>query len=522
MLSTLFLSLINLDCIRFYPVSLKLKWVIGAALLVFCGLMCSVLPWYLVSLFSAFSAVSLLFLIDFRISAFFLACLVPISADWLGFHIKTSWSNPLTDMVPLFFPICFVAFVSLVFRTLAGLHTYSAKTGFNKLFLVLLCWGTLLLFWSPNLSIKATDTTKGKVFSETLTVSHNTTPLRHDLFQLFIFANNIALFYLTVSSIQNESFHRRLMWCWILFGAIVASFCLWVSYSGLQEAVYAKKLGLHFTFKVQALIHKVRAAALGSPHLTSFVLNMFIGITLGMMLEESKRSKKLILGLIVILMMLSNLLTLTKGGIAGLIVMLHFFVIFFRRLRKHFLRNLLLMYAVIGILFFLQLKIAREQRSDEHTPRFLYGAGYTGATATRAKYVWIPGVNEFLKSGCLGLGVGTFTYATISPHAHSIYFSTIFDFGIVGIAVLLIILVLLVRNFLIMVKLQESYLQTMFLACCGVLLSMGVHGIFDFEYNTPVIWLFMGFYTATFLLSQKELSGVNRVSQPRRPDMGYC
>lgn len=494
-----------------------MKWVFGFVLLILWGLICSILPWYLAVLLSAFSALSLLFLINFRISVYFLICLVPISADWLGFHINTSWSSPLTDMVPLFLPISLAAFGSLFFRMLAGLHTYSAKTVFTKLFLALLCWGALLLFWSPNLSITATDTSKGQVFPKIFTISHSSTPLLHDVFQLFILAGNILLFYLIVNSIDKESLHRRLMWFWIIFGALVAAFCLWVGCSEIQNAMYAKELGLNFTFKAQAIFHKIRAAALGTPHLTSFVLNMFTGITLGMMLAEKKGSRKLMLGLIILLMMLSNLLTLTKAGIVALIVMLHFFVIFFKRLRKHFFRNLILMYTVIGLLFFLQLKISREHR-EEGTPRFLYGAGYTEATTSRTKFVWLPGVKEFLKSGCLGLGVGTFTYATVSPHAHSIYFSTLFDFGIVGIVILAMLLIILVRNFLIMVSFQKTYLQTMFLACCAVMVSIGVHGILDFEYNTPVIWLFMGFYTATWLLAQKELAGLNSAGQLEKED----
>jgi len=66
---------------------------------------------------------------------------------------------------------------------------------------------------------------------------------------------------------------------------------------------------------------------------------------------------------------------------------------------------------------------------------------------------------------------------------------------------------------------QQTYLQTMFLACCGVLISMGVHGFFDFEYNLPVIWLFLGFYTSTFLLAQKELAELNSPAPCREKDI---
>jgi len=317
-----------------------------------------------------------------------------------------------------------------------------------------------------------------------------------------------------IYSIDKESFHRRVMWWWIIFGLLVAAFSFWVACNSIQTFTNSIKIFEKLTFKTQLIVDTIKGAGLGTPHFTSFVLNMFIGITYGMFLAEKRGSRKVFLGTVMLFMILSNLLTLTKAGFVSLIVMLHFFLFSFHRLRKNFFRNLTLMYAVLLLLFMLQLKISREFRV-EGTPRFLNKAGYAGAIDSRAKYVWIPGVKKLLRSGCLGLGVGTFTYATISPHGHSIYFSTLFDFGIIGAIALLAMLFIIVKNFLIMIKFQETYLQIMFLSCCGVLVSIGVHGLVDLEYNTPVIWLFLGFYAATFLLAQKELAGVNAPKQSR-------
>lgn len=489
---------------------------VGIPVLIFVGLLCCTLPWYIVILICLAPALFILFLRDFRLSLYFMICLVPISADWLGFCINTTWSNALTDMIPVFVPILFMAFLGLFLKTMAGLHSNSAKTVLNKLFLFLFFWAVIVLLWSPNLSIKATDTNKGKVFTEVSTISRNTTPLMHDLLQLSLLASNMLLFYLIINAIDSETFHRRLMTTWIIFGGLIAAFCLWMTCSSHQTATHIVNILDFLTFRSRVVFLTVRGAALGTPNLTSFVLNMMTGITFGMLLCERKMNRRILLGAVMLFMILSNMLTLTKAGLLALIVMLHFFLIVFRRLRRHFFLNLITMYAVLMILFFLQLKISKEYRV-EGTPRFLAKSGYSDAMASRIKYVWNPGIKELSRNGFVGLGAGTFTYATTSPHGHSIYFSTLFDFGIVGVMAVLLVFLVLVRSFLMMSQYQETYLQIMFISCSGVLLSIGIHGLVDFEYNTPVVWLFLGFYMATFLLAKKELSDPEKY----RPDDVY-
>jgi hypothetical protein len=39
----------------------------------------------------------------------------------------------------------------------------------------------------------------------------------------------------------------------------------------------------------------------------------------------------------------------------------------------------------------------------------------------------------------------------------------------------------------------------------GGLIAMGVHGLVDFEYNTPLIWLYLGMAVATLNLTTYEL-----------------
>lgn len=215
-------------------------------------------------------------------------------------------------------------------------------------------------------------------------------------------------------------------------------------------------------------------------------------------------------------MMQASILTLVKGGLVGLVVMLHFFIFSFTRLRKHFFRNLIVLYSLLLILFAFQVTVSGELRYG--TPRYLYQKGYAEASGSRAKLIWIPGLKEVIRGGGIGLGVGTYTYATLAPHAHSIYLSMLFDFGVAGVIVLMIIFWIVLKNYLRMRRFQETYLQTMFIAFSGGLVSIGVHGLVDFEYNSPVLWLFLGLYTATFLLAQRELSALKKAEPGRNAE----
>ncbi|MEK7224280.1 MAG: M28 family peptidase [Bacteroidota bacterium] len=109
-----------------------------------------------------------------------------------------------------------------------------------------------------------------------------------------------------------------------------------------------------------------------------------------------------------------------------------------------------------------------------------------------------------------GMGIGTSkTYLDAPnggcPHAHSIYFSTLFDLGLIGTAIVSLAFFVFLRDFLKMVKFQQTNLQLMFLCCCGGLVATLTHGTIDFEYNTPEIWFFFGLTVATLNLAKQEL-----------------
>lgn len=186
------LSLTNLRETWYSTSSLGLGWLLGIPLMILWGLMAAFLPWYLVILVSILGALSVLFLVNFKISLYFLLCLLPIAADSIGIHFKAPWNNPLTDIIPLYLPISLIAVAGLFFNKAARLQTYSVKNPFNKLFFILFCWAVLLILWVPNLSIKAIDSSHG-MQGRVITISHKTTPFSTTSFS-FSFLPTIYFF----------------------------------------------------------------------------------------------------------------------------------------------------------------------------------------------------------------------------------------------------------------------------------------------------------------------------------------
>jgi O-antigen ligase len=91
-----------------------------------------------------------------------------------------------------------------------------------------------------------------------------------------------------------------------------------------------------------------------------------------------------------------------------------------------------------------------------------------------------------------------------APHAHSIFFSTWFDFGLVGLLFMLWLTIYYARNLLPSLLAQRSRQQLVVSAMSGGLLVICLQGLVDFEYNTPSIWVYFALMTAALNLAAAE------------------
>ena len=468
----------------------KTRWLLLVGLETVWSLLCVILPYYFVLSLLAFFVILLLILIKFKWGVYFLAFLVPIVSNYIGFSTEVSYIFKsgfkffnYCDSVPFFMLISLPTIFSLALNRIARLRNYFARSPLNILFLILLCWLFLLLLYSPNIS--------------------------YSIVVFFNFAINILLFYLMVYSIDEESFHRKLIWCWIFTGLIIASIAFASCYFVFE---YVHKIdlwgGVSFISFIETHIVG-RAQGLGHPNETSLLLNLFICITMGMMLCEKNKIKKGICGTILLFLIFANFLTMSKSGMLAFLIMIHFLLVSISALRMHFFRNLVLFNTVWIILFCLGIIFI----GDTKTPRLIAGGSSSELGLDLRLKMWKEGVSNLINNTAgIGLGPGGFRYYTKThmPYPHSLYVSILCDFGFVGLLLFLLAILVMAYNYFKMLRFQETYLQIMFLCCCGGLLALGVHGLVDSTYLASYIWFFLGLSTATFHLAQKELDYIKK------------
>lgn len=449
------------------------------------ALLCVTLPWYLAPLIIGLLILCSLIFLKIEAGTYSLIFLTINLGHQPQLVFPAKWST-MADRIPIFpLSILIILFIRLMLDRSSRLRQNLVKVGLNTIIFLLFLWSFLTLFWVPN--------------------------IKHSVVQLTIFIANLALFYTIINFVDQDRIHKRVIWCLILSGVILAS----VSYIlyFLPKMIYSisstsKSVKLEFLIPGGAsLIQEGQWRLVGLGWWAAelaMTLNVIISLAIGMIIVERRKLIKLILTGLVIFMISATLLTMAKAGVLALFIMLHFLIFIFPVLRKHLLRNLLTLYIVLTLIFLIQIVLIGETK----TPRILeYGAKGKQASLISRTELWKQGTEKFTNSFGLGLGVGGINYyAQPLPHAHSLYFDYIFDFGLIGLLFISYTFLYFFKHFLALtkLKLEFTYLKIMGLATIGGLIAIGIHCLVDFGYNTTPIWLFLGLSAATFHLNEKE------------------
>jgi O-antigen ligase len=119
---------------------------------------------------------------------------------------------------------------------------------------------------------------------------------------------------------------------------------------------------------------------------------------------------------------------------------------------------------------------------------------------------WSKGLDYLVDSFGVGTGAGGFPKLIDPvPAAHSFYFGTVFEYGIVGIMLFLLIIGLIVWKFVKAMPLIEGDEMRMAFYCLfAVLLVTLVHGLLDFEYAYFPFWMTVALLFSIIKVSMKE------------------
>jgi len=413
-----------------------------------------------------------------ELSLYLVVLLIPIEKNFVGIRSHYQWSE-LIDIMPLFPWIALAAMAGILMRKMAKISIADFATPVNSFILIFFVWACLGLFWARNLP--------------------------HSLFQLLIQVSDIVVFYLVVVTLRkNEAAHRMTVKILIFIAVIMAGLSIW-SLHFLQKEIgstYILTKGLTLDYYIKH--SNTRAKALCHPNMLACFLNIAIAFATGLLLSLKGIFKKSFLFIIIIFLVYGVLEAKSKAGLGCLIILGMFFLVAFNALRAKFSRNLLIFLSIVVGLFVAQ------NIANGRIPRVL---GSEDVSIKSRLHIWGKGFHDlFVNAPGWGLGIGGFHYYPY-PHAHSIYFSTFFDFSIIGILSTAGLIIALIIRLLKLIPYQKTYAQLMLVAATGSLLVILVHGLVDFSYGYSTLWFALGLITVTILLVEEERKSSDAVIQ---------
>lgn len=469
-------------------------WGVFVTLLLSLGFLSMVVKWYSLLIFLLYVAVSFYLILKFKKGIYLCIILVTIHPVAIAISITSNWNEYLVGVplakIPIYAPIVLPFFGGYILSKWSRLKDFPS-TPLSKAYLFLLAYGAALLFYVPNLWFS--------------------------LFEYLFLALNIMLFAAVFHSVEDEREHKRIMWCWVCFAVMTGFFSLALYLIDTNAFVInypiTKYLVLDGNIKTGATTasgYITRAHAFSSTHEFGLFMNISFSIALGLLLSERDRLRRwFLLGTLVFFISM-NLLTMGRGALGGLIMMFTFLVIALKPLRMRFF--LFSTVFLLGLLFIIQAEniimgaAFTRQKLNVRIFKILEKTSSMQQQAPERIRIWKEGFRLLKKSGFAGIGPGNFKYNVNTPHAHSVYFSFLFDFGIIGLGILACIGVTLMRGMLWFVKSQNTYLQYMNVSMIGGLIAIGIHSLVDFEYDSSLIWLYVSIAFATLRLVRSELA----------------
>jgi O-antigen ligase len=134
------------------------------------------------------------------------------------------------------------------------------------------------------------------------------------------------------------------------------------------------------------------------------------------------------------------------------------------------------------------------------------GGGVPTKSAAGRIDMWKRGLELFSASPIEGAGIGAIRIYTKYPNAHSVYFSILFELGLVGMSLFLIAAGLFLEGLYSAVKICEDRQLSVFLyAFLSVLIATAFESLIHFELAQELIWLILGIGAALISIVSKQV-----------------
>lgn len=478
----------NQELIKKFFSFINLKWIGIILLQIIVGLSCIFLPWYFIAILFPFFVFITFLHIRIKLWAYILVFFIPlVGVKYPNIYLHKRGFTP-GDAFPILLILSVAASLSLMLLISSKLRK-NIKNPLLIPILLLVCYSLLTLFWSP-------------------------ANVWFNLYYFLFLIIDISLYYFLFHIIDNNNFHRRLMWCLVFSGLFLSIQIILVFVNSLVDKPIiiingtAKILDWLYIDYLPAFSEKeltVHGFFMGTQE-TGMVLNFIFFTALGLLLTEKKRLNIWFLRVMIPILIISIFFTGTKSGSWTLVIVINIFVFLSLKFRENIFRNLLIFYTIF-LLIFLSTAILKRHGGENRLTNVT--TQEKSSLGKRIGY-WKVGFRELDKRGLtfLGLGIAGYKYCTVNKsiaHAHNVYLSMLFDFGLMGIIVFCLAILILTKMFLKLLKHQKTYLQNMSFASGINLIAIGTIGLVYISYYMDFLWFVLGLTSSTFHLAQREL-----------------
>ena len=340
----------------------------------------------------------------------------------------------------------------------------------------------------------------------------------HSMFHYIVLLVNCIIFYIFISAVKTSDDIIKVAWCVIMSGTFQSILGLILFL--LENDVIRYSIDLAWGFLLDFKIYTGplleselfrRLSSTLSSHQLALLLAASIPIAIGLLMHEKTKLRYIVI-LCISIMLVTEVMTLSRGGIIALYFSSLFVFILSSKLRPRFV--FLSFFFLTGIIFLVYATniVGNITLGTDIEPRLVKrttaGEANITSQAPLRIQLWKESFHDLRKTVFLGMGVGNMKLFEAAPHAHSIYFSLILDFGIMGVVFLIWFGTYFLHRLFSLPWVQETQSETMYVVSTAALIAVLIQGLVDFGYNLPILWLFFGYFVAISNFMNKEKSNI--------------
>ncbi len=314
-------------------------------------------------------------------------------------------------------------------------------------------------------------------------------------FRKISFISNYFSFYIK----SKEDLYKLLKFFFIL--GCVAGFFTFCSkfYTYVYEIDILEGVRLAFNFGGDSTVAKERIRASGfAPYgKVAFALNFFIFVTLSFVFWAKKSREKIFYTFVLSFLIITLILTGSKSGFGSFMVGISLALLFNPFIKHKRIRwtSIIAFLIIFGFIF-----VYVSFKGEGRIVKSVAGGEMATSSATSRLEIWKIGIKEYCGTYGLGFGVGTSaSYAAEGnlPHMHNFFLSALFDLGIFGFALFVIIILRVLHELYKQIMYNQSkYIKNILSCLFGSFITAMIQGLTISEFDFTFFWIIIGVIVA--------------------------